>query len=60
MLPSVSTAIAMKPHWPVDIFSCCTRPAPPPRPVPPKPDHSLEIARILAGCQPLAGTAAET
>ena len=36
------------------------RPAPPPRPVPPKPDHSLEIARILAGCQPLAGTAAET
>ncbi|MFZ1413215.1 MAG: hypothetical protein WAS73_01350 [Defluviicoccus sp.] len=36
------------------------RPAPPPRSVPPKPDHSLEIARILAGCQPLAGTAAET
>lgn len=36
------------------------RPAPPPRPVLPKPDHSLEIARILAGCQPLAGTAAET
>ncbi len=36
------------------------RPAPPARAVPPKPDHSLEIARILAGCQPLAGTPAET
>ena len=26
----------------------------------PKPDHSAEVARILAGCQPIAGTAGET
>ena len=36
------------------------RPAPPARPTPAKPDHSLEVARILAGCRPLAGTPAET
>jgi putative DNA primase/helicase len=34
-------------------------PAPPARPSLPKPDHSLEIARILNGCQPLTGTVAE-
>jgi predicted P-loop ATPase len=35
-------------------------PAPPARPAPITPDHSLEVARILAGCSQLAGTAAET
>ena len=35
------------------------RPSPPPRPQEPRPDHTHEIARILAGCQPLAGTVAE-
>jgi putative DNA primase/helicase len=35
------------------------RPAPAPRPHEPKPDHSREIARILQGCLPPAGTAAE-
>src|SRR5581483_3142163 len=29
------------------------------RPAPPTPDHSHEVARILAGCAPLAGTVAE-
>ena len=28
--------------------------------VPPRPDHSLDIARILDTCEPLSGTAAET
>ncbi|MFN4088935.1 MAG: toprim domain-containing protein [Alphaproteobacteria bacterium] len=32
----------------------------PAKPSNPKPDHSLEVARILAGCQPLAGSLAET
>jgi predicted P-loop ATPase len=36
------------------------RPAPPSRPTPAKPDHSLEVVRILDGCRPLAGTPAET
>ena len=36
------------------------RPAPAPRPPEPKPDHSREVARILQGCVPPAGTAAET
>jgi len=36
------------------------RPALPPRPAEPRPDHTHEIARILDGCLPLAGTAAET
>jgi putative DNA primase/helicase len=34
-------------------------PAPPARPSLPKPDNSLEIARILDGCQPLAHTVGE-
>jgi predicted P-loop ATPase len=34
------------------------RPAPA-RPAPATPDHSHEVARILAGCAPLAGTVAE-
>jgi len=34
-------------------------PAPPVRSTPAKPDHSLEVARILAGCKPLDGTLAE-
>lgn len=33
--------------------------APACRPEAPKPDHSAEVARILAGCQPPAGTAGE-
>ena len=32
---------------------------PAPRPSPARPDHALEIARILDGCRPLAGTVAE-
>lgn len=36
------------------------RPAPPARPAPARHDHSQEVARILAGCRPLAGTPAET
>lgn len=36
------------------------QPAPSPRPQEPRPDHSREVARLLEGCQPLAGTAAET
>jgi putative DNA primase/helicase len=32
---------------------------PPPRAAPAAPDHTLEVARILAGCQPLGGTPAE-
>lgn len=36
------------------------RPAPATRPPEPKPDHSREVARILGGCVPPAGTAAET
>lgn len=36
------------------------RPAPPPRPPEPRPDHGREVARILDGCVPPAGTAAET
>ena len=35
------------------------RPAPPRAAVPPKPDHALEVARILGGCRLLAGTEAE-
>ena len=35
------------------------RPAPPRSTAPTKADHSLEIARILAGCAPLAGSVAE-
>ncbi|MGE3159215.1 MAG: toprim domain-containing protein [Xanthobacteraceae bacterium] len=35
------------------------RPAPPRSIAPAKADHSLEIARILAGCSPLAGSVAE-
>ncbi|WP_232478999.1 VapE domain-containing protein [Roseomonas rosulenta] len=35
-------------------------PAPPSRAPEPRPDHSREVARLLEGCQPLAGTAAET
>jgi predicted P-loop ATPase len=33
------------------------RPVPAPRP---KPDHTLEVRRILDGCRPLSGTPAET
>lgn len=33
------------------------RPLPAPRP---KPDHTLEVRRILEGCRPLAGNSAET
>lgn len=36
------------------------QPAPSPRPQEPRPDHSREVARLLEGCQPLAGTVAET
>ena len=36
------------------------RPAPPPRAPEPRPDHSREVARILDGCVPPAGTPAET
>jgi predicted P-loop ATPase len=36
------------------------RPAPVRSPAPAKADHSHEIARILAGCTPLAGSVAET
>ena len=36
------------------------RPAPPPAPVRPKVDYSMEIRRILDGCVPLAGSPAET
>ncbi len=32
----------------------------PPRPARPKPDHTLEVRRILDGCRPLAGSPAET
>jgi predicted P-loop ATPase len=35
------------------------RPAASPRPAEPKPDHSREVARILNGCLPLAGSPAE-
>lgn len=35
------------------------RPWQPCRPTPQRPDPGLEVARILAGCQPLAGTPAE-
>jgi predicted P-loop ATPase len=35
-------------------------PAPPPRAAEHRPDHSREVARILDGCVPPAGTAAET
>lgn len=35
-------------------------PAPKPRPQEAKPDHSREISRLLEGCQPVAGSAAET
>ncbi|WP_135470359.1 VapE domain-containing protein [Crenalkalicoccus roseus] len=35
-------------------------PAPPARTAEPRADHSHEIARILAGCVPLAGSPAET
>jgi predicted P-loop ATPase len=35
-------------------------PLPVARPATARPDHSLEIARILDGCRPLAGTVAET
>ncbi|MBB5691713.1 P-loop ATPase [Roseomonas alkaliterrae] len=34
-------------------------PAPPARAAEPRPDHSHEVARILAGCAPLAGSPAE-
>jgi putative DNA primase/helicase len=34
-------------------------PAPPARESEPRPDHSREVARLLGGCQPLAGTVAE-
>ena len=34
-------------------------PAPPRRTSPPKSGHALEVARILDGCQPLAGSMAE-
>jgi len=34
-------------------------PAPRFQPVAPRPDHSREVARILEGCQPIAGTIAE-
>jgi predicted P-loop ATPase len=34
-------------------------PAPPARAAEPRPDHSHEVARILAGCVPLAGSPAE-
>jgi len=37
--------------------ACATRPKTPARP---KPDHALEIRRILKDCQPLAGSVAET
>jgi predicted P-loop ATPase len=36
------------------------QPTPSPRPHEPRPDHSREVARLLEGCQPLAGTVAET
>jgi putative DNA primase/helicase len=35
------------------------RPAPPPRAAEHRPDHSHEVARILAACVPLAGSSAE-
>lgn len=35
-------------------------PAPPARAPEIRPDHSLEVARLLEGCQPLVGTPAET
>ena len=35
------------------------QPAPSPRPQEPRPDHSREVARLLEGCLPLAGTVAE-
>lgn len=35
-------------------------PAPPARAAEPRPDHSHEVARILGGCVPLAGSPAET
>jgi putative DNA primase/helicase len=35
------------------------RSPPPPRPIEQRPDHGREIARILEGCRPLVGTAAE-
>src|SRR5581483_7637888 len=35
------------------------RPAPALPAAPPKPDHALEVARILTGCSPIAGTVGE-
>ncbi len=35
------------------------QPAPSPRPQEPRPDHSREVARLLEGCLPFAGTLAE-
>ena len=41
-------------------LACMDRPAPAQRPSRAKPDHTLEIRRILDGCTLLAGTPAET
>jgi len=35
------------------------QPSPSPRPQEPRPDHSREVARLVDGCQALAGTVAE-